>query len=74
MTVGGSPLNPARTYRLATNDYLLGGGDGYASLTRARPIIDPSAGTLLASTLINYVTALGGEVAPGGEGRIVRRT
>ena len=73
VTVGGSPLDPARTYRLATNDYLLGGGDGYASLTRGRPIIDPSAGTLLASTLINYVTALGGEIAPGGEGRIVRR-
>ena len=34
VAVGGSPLNPGRTYRLATNDYLLGGGDGYASLTR----------------------------------------
>ena len=73
VTMGGSPLDPARTYRLATNDYLLGGGDGYASLTRGKPIIDASAGTLLASTLINYVTALGGVIAPSGEGRIVRR-
>ena len=36
VTVGGAPLDPARTYRLATNDYLLGGGDGYASLNRAQ--------------------------------------
>ena len=70
--VGGTALDPARTYKLATNDYLLGGGDGYASLTRAKPIIDASAGTLMASTLINYITALGGEVAPAGAGRIVR--
>lgn len=34
---------------------------------------DASAGTLMASTLINYVTALGGEVAPGAGGWIVGR-
>ena len=73
VAVGGAALDPARTYRLATNDYLLGGGDGYASLRQARPIIDASAGTLMASTLINYITALGGEVAPSGAGRIARR-
>ena len=33
-TVDGAPLDPAGTYRLATSDYLLGGGDGYASLTQ----------------------------------------
>jgi 2',3'-cyclic-nucleotide 2'-phosphodiesterase (5'-nucleotidase family) len=71
--VGGQPLDLGRTYRLATNDYLLGGGDGYAVLRQAKPIIDPSAGTLMASTLINYITALGGEVAPATDGRIVRR-
>ena len=32
VAVGGAALDPARSYRLATNDYLLGGGDGYASL------------------------------------------
>ena len=61
-TVGGAPLDPAGTYRLATNDYLLGGGDGYASLKGAKAIIDRSAGRLLASTVMNYITALGGEV------------
>ncbi len=73
VTVGGRPLELGRFYRLATNDYLLGGGDGYAVLRGAKPIIDASAGTLMASTLINYITALGGEVAPETDGRIERR-
>ena len=71
--VGGTPLDPAGTYRLATSDYLLGGGDGYASLKGAKAIIDRSAGRLLASTVMNYITALGGEVTLPTDGRIERR-
>jgi 5'-nucleotidase/UDP-sugar diphosphatase len=73
VTVGGAPLDPAATYRLATNDFLLKGGDGYASLEQSRPIIDASAGTLMASTVMNYITALGGKMAPNAAGRITRR-
>ncbi len=71
--VGGAPLDPAGTYRLATSDYLLGGGDGYASLKGAKAIIDRSAGRLLASTVMNYITALGGEVTLTTDGRIEQR-
>ena len=71
--VGGVPLDPARTYRLATSDYLLGGGDGYASLKGAKTLIDRSGGRLLASTVMNYITALGGEVTLTTDGRIKRR-
>ena len=71
--VGGVPLDPARTYRLATSDYLLGGGDGYASLKGAKTLIDRSGGRLLASTVMNYITALGGEVTLATDGRIKRR-
>ena len=71
--VGGAPLDPAGTYRLATSDYLLGGGDGYASLKGAKTIIDRSAGRLLASTVMNYITALGGEVTLTTDGRIEQR-
>jgi 2',3'-cyclic-nucleotide 2'-phosphodiesterase (5'-nucleotidase family) len=71
--VDGQPLDPAGSYRLATSDYLLGGGDGYASLTHAKPIVDASAGRLLTSTVINYITAQGGVIAPAGDGRVVRR-
>ena len=68
--VAGKPLDPDATYKVATNDYMLGGGDGYASLGRGRVLIDAAGGTLMANTVINYVTALGGTVAPGVEGRI----
>ena len=32
--VGGAPLDPAKVYTVATNDYLAGGGDGYAALAK----------------------------------------
>jgi 5'-nucleotidase / UDP-sugar diphosphatase len=70
--VGGEALDPAATYRVATNDFLASGGDGYTALTRGRSIVDASAGNLMASTVINYMTALGGTVAPKVEGRITR--
>ncbi|MEK0084238.1 bifunctional metallophosphatase/5'-nucleotidase [Benzoatithermus flavus] len=72
VTIGDAPLDPARTYKVATNDYMLAGGDGFASLAHGKVLIDPSAGTLMASTVMNYVTALGGTVAPKVEGRIRR--
>ena len=70
--VGDAALDPAATYTVATNDYMLGGGDGYTSLGNGTVIIDPAAATLMASTVANYVTALGGEVRVEAEGRITR--
>lgn len=32
LEVGGEPVEPGRSYRLATNNFLAGGGDGYALL------------------------------------------
>ena len=32
--VGGAPLDPDRIYRVATNDFMARGGDGYAALRR----------------------------------------
>ena len=71
MRSAAAPLEPARIYRLATNEYIYGGGDGYAALSRGRPLIDASAATLLATTVINYI-ARQGEIAPRLEGRITR--
>jgi 2',3'-cyclic-nucleotide 2'-phosphodiesterase (5'-nucleotidase family) len=70
--VRGVPLNPGATYRVATNDYMLGGGDGYSSLGNGQVIIDAAAATLMANTVANYITALGGQVTLEPEGRITR--
>lgn len=67
--VGGAPLDPARAYSLATNDYVAGGGDGYEILKDARRLIDASGGVLMASQVMDYISAKG-EVSPRVEGRI----
>jgi 2',3'-cyclic-nucleotide 2'-phosphodiesterase (5'-nucleotidase family) len=70
--VGGAALDPAATYKVATNDYIFGGGDGYAALTRGKPLIDPSGGKLMATTVMEYIAAKG-SVSPKLEGRIVAK-
>jgi 2',3'-cyclic-nucleotide 2'-phosphodiesterase (5'-nucleotidase family) len=60
-----------KIYRLATNDFIFGGGDGYAALARGKEIIDASAGTLMATTVMDHI-AEQGEIAPQVEGRITR--
>ena len=55
--VNGAPLDPAKTYTLATNDYMLGGGDGYTSFGTGKVVINASAGNLMASDVMNYIQA-----------------
>lgn len=57
-------------YRLATNEYMMAGGDGYASLTKGKPIVDASGGPLMANVVMDYIMAHG-LVAPVLEGCIV---
>ena len=71
VTVGDAPLDPTRTYRLATFDFLGRGGDGYAMFAAAPRIVDANAGTLAVVQVIEAIAAAG-EVAPRVEGRIVR--
>ncbi len=70
--VGGVPLDLDKVYSLATNNYVLGGGDGYSSLANGNVLIDGDAGKLLATTVIDYVTNVG-TVAPTLDGRIVQK-
>ena len=56
-TVGGKPLDPAGMYKVATNDYMLGGGNGYTSLGTGKVLITAEAAHLMASDVIDYVTA-----------------
>jgi len=57
VTVGGKPLDPAGTYKVATNDYMLSGGDGYTAFTSGKVLVDTSSAHLMASDVIDYITA-----------------
>ncbi|MCL2192609.1 MAG: 5'-nucleotidase C-terminal domain-containing protein [Treponema sp.] len=68
LTIGGVPVDPGRTYRFTTNDFLLAGGDGYSVLTRAR---DPfNTAMLMSCVVIGYIQARG-TISPATDGRMV---
>ena len=74
--VGGEPLDPEKTYKLASHDYqLLNNGDGYTMFAGAK-VLQESV-KLDNQVLIDYITeTLGGVVGEGydnpyGQGRIV---
>jgi 2',3'-cyclic-nucleotide 2'-phosphodiesterase (5'-nucleotidase family) len=69
VTIGGAPLDPAKTYILATNDFMAKGGDGYTAFEDAKALIDPADAQLMASQVIDYIAAKK-TVAPTVEGRI----
>ena len=69
--VDGQPLSPTHLYTLATNDYLLGGGDGYASLAAGATLIGPTGAPLVSDIVIAAVTQKG-TIAPGADGRITQ--
>jgi len=68
--IGEAPLDPAKTYIVATNDFMARGGDGYDALTKGKQLINAIDATLMASQVIDYIAAKG-TVAPEVEGRIV---
>lgn len=67
--VGGAALEADKLYTVAVNDYIVGGGDGYASLGGGRIITEGPTGQLVANDVMAYVEKLG-TVKVGVEGRI----
>lgn len=67
--IGGEDLDPNKTYKLATNDYMLGGGDGYTALGGGKVLIDKGNGTLMANDVMDYISQTG-KVNATIEGRI----
>jgi 5'-nucleotidase / UDP-sugar diphosphatase len=67
--VGGAPLEADKLYKVAVNDYIVGGGDGYAALGGGRIITDGPTGQLVANDVMAYVEKLG-TVNVAVEGRI----
>ena len=65
----GVALDPDGKYTLVTNDFMARGGDGYRMFTDKKPLIEARAGTLMASHVIDYITARG-TIAPRPQGRL----
>ena len=70
--VAGAPLDPEKTYRVATNDFLARGGDGYASLANTKPLVPLDDTPLLANEVMVYLREAGG-VRTGVDGRMRSR-
>lgn len=69
LEIGGKPLDPNATYRVATNDFMLRGGDGYTMFAEGKVILGPLDGKLMADQVMAHV-AKAGKIAPKPEGRV----
>jgi 5'-nucleotidase/UDP-sugar diphosphatase len=70
INVGGAPLEAGKIYRVATNDFLARGGDGYTTFRDARSLLPDSDSPLLVNAMMDYVKAVG-TIRTGVEGRLV---
>ena len=70
ITVDGKPIDPAGTYTVASNDFMLTGGDGYTALGRGKTLIGLTDGKLMANEVMVYLRRLG-TVDAKVEGRAV---
>ncbi|MBA1155775.1 bifunctional metallophosphatase/5'-nucleotidase [Microvirga mediterraneensis] len=70
--VNGQPIDMAGTYKVATNNFMLTGGDGYASFGKGKVLIGVTDGKLMANEVMAYVRKLG-TVDAKVESRIVIR-
>jgi 2',3'-cyclic-nucleotide 2'-phosphodiesterase (5'-nucleotidase family) len=66
VTVAGPPLLQDKTYRIATNDFLLAGGDQYTTFKEGQRL---AYGDTLRDAFINYLSRHS-PVSPKVEGRI----
>ncbi len=69
LMIGDSEVDVNAVYKFATNNYAMGGGDGYGMLGGGRMLIDTGNGNLMANDVINYIVDQGG-VNTVVEGRI----
>jgi 5'-nucleotidase/UDP-sugar diphosphatase len=67
LTIGGESVNPERIYRFCTNDYILGGGDGYEIMRQA---IDPFNVSLLLSYVVTEYIKTRRVITPALDGRL----
>ncbi|MFC5391872.1 bifunctional metallophosphatase/5'-nucleotidase [Bosea vestrisii] len=68
--VDGKEIDPAGKYTVATNNFMLTGGDGYTALGRGKTLIGMTDGKLMANEVMVYIRRLG-TVEAKVEGRAV---
>ncbi|HEV2914694.1 MAG TPA: bifunctional UDP-sugar hydrolase/5'-nucleotidase [Pyrinomonadaceae bacterium] len=69
LTVGGHPLDDRKTYTLATNVYLIGGGDDYDMLKGARQLTKQGEAQIDSEILRKAIASVQA-IAPQTDGRI----
>jgi 5'-nucleotidase/UDP-sugar diphosphatase len=67
LTIGGAPVDPEKTYRFCTNDFMLRGGDGYEALTKSD---NPFNTSLLLSYVVGEYIKAAGTIVPATDGRM----
>lgn len=72
LTIGDKPVDAAASYTLATNDFMLGGGDGYTMLPKAEVVRSAESALLIANDVMVLAKKLG-KIAAKVEGRITIR-
>jgi 2',3'-cyclic-nucleotide 2'-phosphodiesterase (5'-nucleotidase family) len=72
MTVGGAPLDPERTYRVAVNDFMARGSDGYSMFSAVDPLLPLEDTPLLSDEVMVYLHGLD-SIRSGVEGRIAAK-
>ncbi|HEY8383700.1 MAG TPA: bifunctional UDP-sugar hydrolase/5'-nucleotidase [Microvirga sp.] len=70
--VNGAPIDMAKKYKVATNNFMVAGGDGYTPFTKGRVLIGTTDGKLMANEVMAFVRKKG-TVDSKVEGRIVVR-
>ena len=68
LRIGGRPVDPQKTYKIALNSYLAAGGDGYKVFKKRSEFYDSSM--MQRDAFIEYVVQNGGRIAPKVHGRI----
>jgi 5'-nucleotidase / UDP-sugar diphosphatase len=54
VSVGSAPLEAGKRYTVASNNFMLAGGDGYAALGRGRTLVGATDGKLMAGEVMAY--------------------
>ena len=70
VAVGGAALDPTRFYRVAVNDFMARGGDGYSTFAAVAPLLPLEDTPLLSDEVMIYLRDLGHSVQSQVEGRI----